>query len=211
MVQDTDKYGRTVGRVYVGSLDVNAELVKRGAAWVYRQYSSDPSLITLEQQSEGGATRPVGTAGRATLCALGLAARNLQHRFGPTTHAPVASTAARAAGNSGFTCAGKRRCGNDLVSGSDVLFDTVRCQNRLDGDGDGRPCEKLCPLTSGSLPLGRLSSPTNRWPAASDHQKLDTANSVAWISRNTSAASLGDYLTTTKKAGAFVPFSAYLI
>jgi endonuclease YncB( thermonuclease family) len=38
VVQDTDKYGRTVGRVYVGSLDVNAELVKQGAAWVYRQY-----------------------------------------------------------------------------------------------------------------------------------------------------------------------------
>ena len=37
VVQDTDKYGRTVGRVYVGNLDVNAELVKQGAAWVYRQ------------------------------------------------------------------------------------------------------------------------------------------------------------------------------
>jgi len=37
VVQDTDKYGRTVGRVYVGGVDVNAELVKQGAAWVYRQ------------------------------------------------------------------------------------------------------------------------------------------------------------------------------
>jgi len=26
-----------VGRVYVGSLDVNAEMVKQGAAWAYRQ------------------------------------------------------------------------------------------------------------------------------------------------------------------------------
>jgi len=33
VVQDTDRYGRTVGRAYVGNLDVNAELVKRGAAW----------------------------------------------------------------------------------------------------------------------------------------------------------------------------------
>ncbi len=32
VVQDTDRYGRTVGRVYVDSLDINAELVKRGAA-----------------------------------------------------------------------------------------------------------------------------------------------------------------------------------
>ena len=32
VVQDTDRYGRTVGRVYVGSVDVNAEMVKQGAA-----------------------------------------------------------------------------------------------------------------------------------------------------------------------------------
>jgi endonuclease YncB( thermonuclease family) len=32
---DRDRYGRTVGRVYVGDTDVNAELVRRGAAWVY--------------------------------------------------------------------------------------------------------------------------------------------------------------------------------
>ena len=37
VVQDTDRYGRTVGRVYVGGTDVNAEMVKRGAAWAYRQ------------------------------------------------------------------------------------------------------------------------------------------------------------------------------
>jgi endonuclease YncB( thermonuclease family) len=36
VVETTDKYGRTVGRVYVGGVDVNAELVKQGAAWVYR-------------------------------------------------------------------------------------------------------------------------------------------------------------------------------
>ena len=37
VVQDTDRYGRTVGRVYVGSLDVNAEMIRQGAAWAYRQ------------------------------------------------------------------------------------------------------------------------------------------------------------------------------
>lgn len=34
-VQDTDRYGRTVGRVFVGSVDVSAEMVRRGAAWVF--------------------------------------------------------------------------------------------------------------------------------------------------------------------------------
>ncbi len=31
---DTDRYGRIVGRVYVGNTDVNAELIKGGHAWV---------------------------------------------------------------------------------------------------------------------------------------------------------------------------------
>lgn len=78
-MQDTDKYGRTVGRVYVGSLDVNAELVKRGAAWVYRQYSSYLSLITLEQQAKAARRGLWALPGSATPRALGLAARNLRH------------------------------------------------------------------------------------------------------------------------------------
>jgi endonuclease YncB( thermonuclease family) len=32
VVADTDRYGRTVGRVWAGAVDVNAELVRRGAA-----------------------------------------------------------------------------------------------------------------------------------------------------------------------------------
>lgn len=47
-VVDTDRYGRTVGRVVAGGRDVNAEMVRRGAAWVYRQYSRDPELLVLE-------------------------------------------------------------------------------------------------------------------------------------------------------------------
>lgn len=33
-VVDEDRYGRAVGRVRVGAVDVNAEMVRRGAAWV---------------------------------------------------------------------------------------------------------------------------------------------------------------------------------
>lgn len=51
VVMDIDRYGRTVGRVYVGSVDVNAELVRRGDAWVYRQYLTDPSLLPLEAEA----------------------------------------------------------------------------------------------------------------------------------------------------------------
>jgi hypothetical protein len=37
--------------VYVGGVDVNAERVKQGAAWVYRQFLKDQSLLTLEAEA----------------------------------------------------------------------------------------------------------------------------------------------------------------
>lgn len=51
-IQDTDRYGRTVARVYVGNIDVNAEMVRIGAAWVYRKYARDQNLFTLEDQAK---------------------------------------------------------------------------------------------------------------------------------------------------------------
>jgi endonuclease YncB( thermonuclease family) len=51
VVQDTDRYGRTVGRVYAGTLDVNKELVRQGWAWAYLDYLQDTSLIDTERQA----------------------------------------------------------------------------------------------------------------------------------------------------------------
>ena len=48
---DIDRYDRIVGRVYVGDLDVNAELVRVGAAWVYPKYATDPHLYELEEEA----------------------------------------------------------------------------------------------------------------------------------------------------------------
>lgn len=50
-VQDTDRYGRKVGRVYTNDTDVNAEMVRLGAAWVYRRYARDQRLYALEKQA----------------------------------------------------------------------------------------------------------------------------------------------------------------
>ncbi len=50
-VIDTDRYGRVVGRVVVDDLDVNAELVRRGAAWVYRDYLKRTDLLPLEAEA----------------------------------------------------------------------------------------------------------------------------------------------------------------
>lgn len=47
-----DRYQRTLGRVYCEGIDVNAEQVKRGMAWAYRQYLTDPAIADLEQAAK---------------------------------------------------------------------------------------------------------------------------------------------------------------
>ena len=52
-VLDRDQYGRTVARVYrlPEELWVNAELVRRGHAWVYRRHVRDKSLYEIERDA----------------------------------------------------------------------------------------------------------------------------------------------------------------
>jgi endonuclease YncB( thermonuclease family) len=46
-----DRYGRTVGTVFVAGANVNAAMVNQGMAWAYRQYVTDRSIIQLEEQA----------------------------------------------------------------------------------------------------------------------------------------------------------------
>lgn len=49
---DKDRYGRIVGQVFLGNMDVNAEQVKRGMAWVYPKYARDPKLYEFEREAK---------------------------------------------------------------------------------------------------------------------------------------------------------------
>lgn len=51
VVIDQDRYGRTVARLYKGDSDVNAEMVRQGAAWVYTKYLHDRTLLAVEQDA----------------------------------------------------------------------------------------------------------------------------------------------------------------
>lgn len=46
-----DRYGRTLARVFGGDLDVNAEMIRQGAAWAFRKYLTDQSLLALEEEA----------------------------------------------------------------------------------------------------------------------------------------------------------------
>ena len=144
VVETTDRYGRTVGRVYVGGVDVNAEMVKQGAAWAYRQYLKDQSLLALEAQAKAAkrglwglpeAERCPPWDWRKKACPTSAAA--------PAPASPAAS-APTAATSGGFTCAGKRYC-REMTSCEEAKFYLTQCgAGSLDGNRDGVPCETLC-------------------------------------------------------------------
>lgn len=46
-----DRYGRTLGTVFVDGVNVNAAMVQQGMAWAYRQYVTDRSIIQLEAEA----------------------------------------------------------------------------------------------------------------------------------------------------------------
>jgi endonuclease YncB( thermonuclease family) len=49
---DRDRYGRLVGKVWLGGRDINREMVAGGHAWVYRRYLRDPSLLEDENRAQ---------------------------------------------------------------------------------------------------------------------------------------------------------------
>jgi endonuclease YncB( thermonuclease family) len=51
-IVDTDKYGRTVADVYVGTIWINEEMVATGMAWRFVAYSKDPRLIAAEKRAQ---------------------------------------------------------------------------------------------------------------------------------------------------------------
>jgi len=71
-VADVDRYQRIVGRIYVDALDVSAEMVRLGAAWVYRKYAEDGNLYVLEEMKPGKLNVSCGSFQRLRGCRRGV-------------------------------------------------------------------------------------------------------------------------------------------
>jgi len=138
-VQATDRYGRTVARVYVGQIDVNAEMIRQGAAWVYRQYNRDKSLLTLEAEARQ-AKRGLWALPESERVAPWEWRKNGGHAQQPASQPrpTLAST------SGGYSCSPRKTCGQ-MSSCEEARFQLEQCGNaRLDRDRDGVPCEALC-------------------------------------------------------------------
>lgn len=52
VVRGRDRYGRLLARVYMNGVDVNAEQVRGGHAWVFRRFQGDANLLSLEAEAK---------------------------------------------------------------------------------------------------------------------------------------------------------------
>lgn len=52
-VKTIDKYGRTVGRVFIEGKDLSLEIIKAGMGWHYKQYNQEQILSDAEQFAQG--------------------------------------------------------------------------------------------------------------------------------------------------------------
>lgn len=135
--ETTDRYGRMVGTIYLENLDINQEQIRKGMAWVYREYLHDPALIEVETN--------------AKMAKLGLWADPTplppwEYRHGRKSDGfakKMAKNNSENPLNSG-QCGKKQFC-KEMTSCSEARFYLDTCQlKRLDGDSDGIPCEKIC-------------------------------------------------------------------
>lgn len=51
-VVDQDRYGRTVGEIFLGNRWINREMVAEGWAWQYRRYSKSQELAKAEEMAK---------------------------------------------------------------------------------------------------------------------------------------------------------------
>lgn len=131
--EGADAYGRLLARVYCEAVDVNAELVRLGAAWVYRKYSDDAKLLALEREAR---------AAKRGLWALPASERvppwEWRHRGASVAPTEKSSKAAP------FRCGSKTYC-REMESCAEARFYLTRCGlTRIDGDSDGVPFSSLC-------------------------------------------------------------------
>lgn len=157
---DTDRYGRIVGRVFAGGEDVNRAMVEQGAAWAFRQYLTDETLLATEVRARRERAGLWSMSDAQTVAPwdwrkgvrVGDGSLPEAERPAPAVQSLLSSNVST--GQSGatsdgqFSCAGKRYC-RQMSSCAEAHYYLRQCGvSSLDGNSDGQPCEVLCGTAS---------------------------------------------------------------
>lgn len=141
-----DQYGRIVGKINVDDLDVNAEQIRLGMAWEYSRFHNNAALLALQEEAKSvprglwAMSQPTPPwewrKAHPSSFVEPLPVGTLPVTDKPTFTMPVDSA-----------CGTKKYC-SEMTSCAEAQFYRTRCDVKtLDGDGDGKPCEKLCATT----------------------------------------------------------------
>lgn len=143
-VTDKDRYGRSVGQVIVGNVDVNLSQVAKGMAWVYRKYSGKGSSPYYDAEAKAKAAK-IGIWSQQAVAPWDWRKGNRPAppiALAPTQ--PKSNFVGAAPGGSGFKCGNKRYC-SQMKDCNEARFYLNQCgKSELDKDNDGIPCEQVC-------------------------------------------------------------------
>lgn len=130
-VVDVDRYGRSVGEVFIDGIDINHEMVRQGDAWAYTKYSHSTEIVELEDTARAEARG---------LWALPESEREPPWVWRHTLRAAQSEPRP-------LVCGTRSYC-SEMANCAEARFYFERCGVvSLDGDGDGIPCEPLCAAT----------------------------------------------------------------
>ena len=137
-----DKYGRTVGTLFIEGINANKEQIKLGMAWVYRKYLHDQTFLSLE---ENAYQAKLGLWADANPMAP------WDYRHGgnqkTTRNTLTATRESKTHQDNNAACGNKHYC-KEMVSCEEAKFYLKQCGlTHIDGDNDGIPCEKICEHT----------------------------------------------------------------
>ncbi len=145
-VATEDKYGRLVAIIRIDGQNANQEQVRRGMAWVYVHYAHSADMLVSERQARDAQR---GLWSQANPVAPWDWRR--QQKAGndwdwllPLLSSRQAQAAKSDTTRLAYTCGDKLSC-KQMSSCEEARFYLQQCGvTRLDGNGDGIPCEALC-------------------------------------------------------------------
>lgn len=136
-----DRYGRTLGEIYIDNVNVNKKQVANGMAWAYRQYLTDRDYLVLESAARA---RKIGIWSEPNP----VYPSDFRKQARPVSdstpaHNSTPSIVNRAT-NGSFSCSVRKTCGQ-INTCAEARHQLNVCGNSgLDRDNDGVPCESIC-------------------------------------------------------------------
>ena len=139
-----DGYGRIVATIRAGEVNVNNTQVQRGLAWEYTRFHSNRELMSLQGEAQ--------QAKRGLWAEEDAVEPSLWRKLHPSDFAvtsPVNAEGALASRKQTLEKGADQNCArkncSEIGSCEEARRYLQACgQRSLDGDADGKPCERLC-------------------------------------------------------------------